>query len=96
MSIGSLGATLSSDLYRAVQGKHFNLTCHVYGNSSESTFMWRKLDEGVIGHNVKQINNILKFSNIKLENRGIYECTVESMNRIAKAYTIVDIECEYL
>lgn len=90
----SLKITPLDELYTIVQGSDFSLPCVASGNPYP-TIAWKKIHEDNLGPNVQQVGNILKITNARPDNRGIYQCTAQSNGQTVETSSVIDIERKY-
>ncbi|XP_055326016.1 peroxidasin homolog, partial [Sitodiplosis mosellana] len=80
---------IPSEWYTVTHGTDFNVTCEVSMSSINVT--WKKMYEDSLGINVQQNGNTLKIVNFQPENRGVYQCLVNSSLAVDGDHTVIDM-----
>lgn len=88
-----LTVAIPNEWYIVNQNTDFNVTCEVSRNGIAVT--WNKMYEKSLGSNVQQLGNTLNIVNFKPENRGVYQCFVDSSIEIRGDYTVIDMNRGY-
>lgn len=75
---------------RVIQGQDFSITCEASG-TPQPTIKWTKVHEA-LGDNVHQMGNVLRITNARPENRGVFLCIAENAGGHDQSSTVIDIE----
>lgn len=85
--------TALAEQQTVIQGQDFTITCEASG-TPRPTIRWTKVHES-LGDNVHQNGNVLRITNARTDNRGIYLCIAENEGGTDQTNVFIDIERKF-